>query len=113
MRRFLALFVLLPLAVVIVTVSVANRAAVTFSLDPFNAVSTLSATAPLYVFLFAALALGIFIGGVATWIRQGRWRRFARAERDEVERLRREVAQRRPPSDPASPMPQLPARDAA
>jgi uncharacterized integral membrane protein len=110
MRRFLALFVLLPIAIVIVALSVANRAEVTFSLDPFNAVPGLSANAPLYVFLFGALALGIVIGGVATWLRQGKWRRFARAERAEVERLRSENARLRAA---AAPPPQLAARDAA
>lgn len=110
MRRFLALFVLLPVAIVIVVLSVANRAEVNFSLDPFNAVPALSAAAPLYVFLFGALVLGIIVGGVATWFRQGKWRRFARAERAEVERLRTENAQFRAAA--AAPA-QLPARDAA
>jgi uncharacterized integral membrane protein len=110
MRRFLALFVLLPIAIVVVVLSVANRAEVTFSLDPFNAVPALSASAPLYVFLFGALALGIVIGGIATWLRQGKWRRFARAERAEVELLRAENAQLRAAAAPPA---QLPARHAA
>ena len=58
MRRFVSLFVLLPLAVVIVFVSVANRHVATFSLDPFgSAAPALSVTAPLFVLLFAALAV--------------------------------------------------------
>jgi uncharacterized integral membrane protein len=100
MRRFFVLLVLVPLAAVIVILSVANRAAVSLSLDPFTASATaMSLTAPLFVFLFGALALGILIGGVATWIRQGRWRRQVRAERarsaalrEENERLRERVA---------------------
>ena len=36
MRRFLTLFVLLPIAIVVVALSVANRASVTFSLDPIG-----------------------------------------------------------------------------
>jgi hypothetical protein len=31
------------------------------------------------------------IGGVATWLRQGRWRRAARVERANAERLREDV----------------------
>lgn len=93
MRRFLTLFVLVPAAIVVVVLSVANRGNVTFSLDPIGAGSTgWNATAPLYVFLFAAVALGIVIGGVAAWFRQGRWRQAARAERANAERLGREVA---------------------
>ena len=92
MRRFLTLFVLLPVAVVVIVLSVANRGSVTFSLDPIGAGSTgWAATGPLYVFLFAALAVGIVIGGVATWVRQSRWRQAARAERANAERLRRET----------------------
>jgi uncharacterized integral membrane protein len=92
MRRFLTLFVLFPVAVVVVVLSVANRGSVTFSLDPIGAGSTgWAATGPLYVFLFAALAVGIVIGGVATWLRQGRWRQAARAERANADRLRGEA----------------------
>jgi hypothetical protein len=40
MRRFLTLFVLFPIAVVVVVLSVANRGSVTFSLDPIGAGST-------------------------------------------------------------------------
>lgn len=96
MRRFLTLFVLVPIAIVVVVLSVANRGTVTFSLDPIGAGTTgWAATGPLYVFLFAALAVGVVIGGVAAWVRQGRWRAMARAEQANAERLRREVEQLR------------------
>jgi len=92
MRRFLTIFVLFPIAIVVVVLSVANRGSVTFSLDPIGAGSTgWSASGPLYVFLFVAVALGVVIGGVATWFRQGRWRQAARAERANAERLRRDI----------------------
>jgi uncharacterized integral membrane protein len=116
MRRFLVLFVLVPLAVVIVVLSVANRGDVSLLLDPFAAgAPALSVNAPLFVFLFGALALGVVIGGIAAWIRQGRWRRLARAERakadairEENERLRERVAAMAP-ALPRSPS----VRDAA
>ena len=96
MRRFLTLFVFLPIAVVVVVLSVANRASVTFSLNPVTgAASGWSATGPLYVFLFIAVIVGIVIGGVATWLRQGRWRRAARVERANAERLRQDVVRLR------------------
>jgi hypothetical protein len=50
--------------------------------------------------------IGILIGGAAVWFRQGRWRRQARQEKGEVDRLRREVERRRE-------IPALPTRDAA
>ena len=96
MRRFLTIFVLIPVAIIVVTLSVANRGAVTFSLDPIGAGATgWTVTAPLYVFLFATLALGIMVGGVATWVRQGRWRQAARSERSNADRLRADVARLR------------------
>jgi hypothetical protein len=92
MRRFLYLVVLLPLAIVIVIVSVANRTLTTFSLDPFNMEAPAwSLTAPLFVLLFLTLAMGVVLGGIAAWIGQGKWRRAARAERHNAAQLRREV----------------------
>ncbi len=116
MRRFLTYVILVPLAIVAIALSVANREVVTFSLDPFGAASPRwSLTAPLFVFLFAALALGVLVGGVATWMRQHRWRQAARSERANAQQLRHEVdrlRQRATTTTPAIPAP--PAdRDAA
>jgi uncharacterized integral membrane protein len=96
MRRFLTLVIVVPIAAVVVILSVANRGAVTFSLDPIGAGSTgWAATAPLYVFLFAAVIAGVIIGGIGAWVRQGRWRQAARAERANAVRLAAEVARLR------------------
>jgi uncharacterized integral membrane protein len=106
MRRVLFIVILLPLAVVMIVLSVANRGTVLFSLDPFGG-DALSIAAPLFVLLFAALLLGIAIGGVAAWLRQGRWRQVARRERAEAARLRGEIERQRGRVAPP------PARDAA
>jgi uncharacterized integral membrane protein len=96
MRRFLALFVLLPIAVVVVALSVANRDEVAFSLDPIHgAAAGWAIRAPLFAMLFAAVIFGVVIGGVATWIGQAGWRRAARAERANADRLRSDVNQLR------------------
>jgi uncharacterized integral membrane protein len=115
MRRFLILFVLLPIAIVVVALSVANRGSVTFSLDPIGAAAPgWSASGPLYVFLFAAVTLGIIIGGIATWLRQGRWRHAARTERANTERLRLEVGRLRQQIEATMPALSAPRdRDAA
>jgi uncharacterized integral membrane protein len=107
MRRFVLLFVIVPLTVVVVFLSVANRAPVTFSLDPFSSTPVLSLTAPFFVFLFAALGLGIVLGGMATWISQRKWRRAARTERASATQLRRDVDQLR---TSAATQPSLPMR---
>jgi uncharacterized integral membrane protein len=78
MRKFFAFAVLLPLAILIVVFAVANRHAVLISLDPRSGEPTLALSAPLFVVLLATLALGVIVGGIAVWLRQGRWRRTAR-----------------------------------
>jgi len=116
MRRFLTYVILVPLAAVAIALSVANRQAVTFSLDPIGAASPRwSLMAPLFVFLFAALALGVLAGGVATWARQHKWRQAARNERANAQQLRHEVdrlRQRVTTAAPAIPAPRT-DRDAA
>ncbi len=92
MRRFLIFFVLVPLAVVVVALSVANRAGVVVSLDPFGGPAPRwSVELPLFVLLFVTLGLGVVLGGVAAWFGQGKWRRAARAERANAARLRQDV----------------------
>jgi uncharacterized integral membrane protein len=89
MTRAIKLLFLLPFIVVAIAISVANRHLVVFSLDPFAADEPAwSITLPLFWLLFAALAAGVVLGGFATWLRQAKWRRAARREHAEVERLR-------------------------
>jgi len=108
MRRFSFFFLFLPAAAVIILLSVANRAPVTLSLDPLGTPSPAwSLTAPLFVFLFAALVLGVVIGGTAAWFGQARWRRAARAERAAAAGLRRELERQRRPAPVETPV--LPA----
>jgi uncharacterized integral membrane protein len=84
-KRIIALAILIPLAVVLIMLSVANRTAVTLALNPFEpADQLLSVTAPFFVFLFAALMLGMIIGSLATWFKQGKHRKNARAKASEA-----------------------------
>jgi uncharacterized integral membrane protein len=92
MRRFLFLIIVVPVAIVAILLSVANRQSVLFSLDPFNTTAPAwSVSLPLFVLLFAALGAGVVIGGGATWLRQGKWRKAARSERGQATRLKREA----------------------
>ena len=90
MARFFKILIALPVAVVLVALAIANRQVVTVSFDPFvdPAASAAVVTAPLFVLLFLALIVGTFLGGVASWLRQGVNRRRARHARDEAQRLR-------------------------
>jgi uncharacterized integral membrane protein len=97
MKRAIRLIVLIPLGIVLLAFALANRAPVTLSLDPFRPDAPLAAvTVPLFVALLATLLAGVVIGGIATWLGQGKWRRAARARARELAELRRDRLLRRP-----------------
>lgn len=98
MKKVLYLLLGLPGALVLLTLAVANRHPVRLVLDPFHPdTPTFSLTLPFYVFLLGGLIAGVALGGIATWLNQGRWRhaanvrtREARRWQSEAERLTRE-----------------------
>lgn len=100
--------IFLPIAVVVVALSVANREPV-----PFGIGFGLAWQVPLFLLLLAAGFLGILCGGFGAWLAAGRSRRRARAARaeaaaarTELEGLRREVeALRADPSRPPAATP--------
>ena len=103
-NRFMLIVVFVPLAVILIALAVANRDPVAFTLDPFNPGNpALTMTLPLFIFLFLALAIGMIVGSLATWIKQGRYRKLARQRNQEAEVLRQAAAR-----TPAQPVPQLP-----
>ncbi|MCJ2012349.1 LapA family protein [Methylobacterium sp. J-076] len=103
MVRFLKSLLLLPVAAVVILLAVANRAPVPLSFDPVNTdAPVFSVSLPLYVILFGAVALGIVVGGVFTWLGQGRVRASARHHRREASRYEREVNRLRPYSPEAA-----------
>jgi uncharacterized integral membrane protein len=93
LRKTLAAIVLVPLAVIMVAFAVANRQVVTVSFDPFSGNAPAAAvTLPLFALVIALLIVGVLIGGVAAWLRHGRWRSTARRLEREVHLLRGKVA---------------------
>jgi uncharacterized integral membrane protein len=91
-RNIVTALIVVPLVVVIVTFAVANRQAVTVSFDPFSSTSpAYAATLPLFALIFVLLILGALIGGIAAWLRQGKWRRTARKLDADVRELRGEM----------------------
>ena len=92
MLGFLKALVILPVAVVVILLAVANRGPVVVSLDPFaRGAPEIALTVPLYALIFAAVALGILIGGIGTWLAAGTSRRASRSSRREAHRLRQEA----------------------
>jgi uncharacterized integral membrane protein len=102
LNRFLLIVVFVPLAVILIALAVANRDPVAFTLDPFNSGNpALTLRLPLFIFLFLAVAIGMIVGSMATWIRQGRYRKLARQRGAEAENLRQAIS--RAPAAPESP----------
>jgi len=108
MRAFLRAVLLIPLAVLLLGFALANREVIVVHFDPLGFFeSPLAYDVPLFLPIFVAAAVGILIGGFATWLSQGRHRQAARYHRREVERQRRENEELRrekalPPLPPAT-----------
>jgi uncharacterized integral membrane protein len=96
MMRFIKLIVLVPIAIILVVLSVANRHFVTLALNPFRPDDALlSVSLPLFVFLFIALMAGVILGSLVTWFAQGRYRKQARDEAHEARKWREEAGKQR------------------
>ena len=97
MTSFIKNVILFAVAVVLVPLSVANRHTVTLSLNPFDPQDPrLTVTdIPLFWVIFASLGVGIVVGGIAVWTRQGRWRKEARVKRREAAKWHKEADQLR------------------
>jgi uncharacterized integral membrane protein len=105
-KRFLKAVVLIPFALIVVLLSVANRQPVMVSFDPISrGAPALGLELPLFVVLFAAVMLGVLIGGLVVWTSQGKHRRAARQHRRDLQRLRTTSTppQRQTPALPAAP----------
>jgi uncharacterized integral membrane protein len=80
MRALFRGLILLPVFLLLLAFSLANRHSVTISIDPFNDgdAAALTYSIPIYVFFLGSVMLGVLIGGLTTWMRQGRFRKAAR-----------------------------------
>lgn len=86
--RIATAIVVLPIAIVLIALAVANRGAADFTLDPFHPGNpALTLHWPMFVYLFLAAGIGVVLGSAATWLKQGYYRRQARDTAAEVRRL--------------------------
>lgn len=93
LNRIILIAVLVPLAIVLVALAVANRGPAPFTLDPFNPGNpALTWQMPLFVLIFASIVVGMIVGSLATWVKQGRYRKLARQRSQEAETLRQAAA---------------------
>lgn len=99
MINFFKALLLLPIAVLVVLMAVANRGPVTLSLDPFSREAPeIAFTLPLFAVIFGAVMLGVVIGGMGAWLTQGKHRRAERRYKREARRLRADTTRLRPSS---------------
>lgn len=86
--RIVTILIVLPVAIVLIALAVANRGVADFTLDPFHPGNpALTLHWPLFVYLFIALGIGLILGSSATWLKQGAYRRQARERAAEIRRL--------------------------
>jgi uncharacterized integral membrane protein len=90
LRKIVATLIVLPLAIVMIAFAVANRQIVTVSLDPFGG-SDSGLALPLFVLIILLLIIGVLIGGLAAWVRQGKWRIAARRWERQAQALRKKL----------------------
>lgn len=91
-KKLINLVILLPVAIILIVLSVANRHFVTLALNPFDpADPVLSLTAPFFVYLFLAVILGAIVGSSLTWFAQGKHRRRAKNHAQEAARWQGEA----------------------
>jgi uncharacterized integral membrane protein len=93
-KRLAKLLILVPVALAIVAIAVANRQTVDVYLDPFAGPSPegTEITAPLFIVIFISIMVGVVLGSVTTYLEQGTYRRAARRLKGEMESLRAEIA---------------------
>lgn len=94
--RILKFVVVVPVAIILIVLSVANRHLVTLALNPFRPEDTmLSLSLPFFAFLLVALMIGVILGSAATWLAQGKHRKRARDEAQEARKWRDEAGRQR------------------
>ncbi|NIY80027.1 MAG: LapA family protein [Rhodobacteraceae bacterium] len=94
--RYIRYAFLAALAVVLVTVAIANRDMVTLNLLPADLAVlsgvSMSISLPLFVVIFGAIVAGLLIGFVWEWMREYKHRSAASTHKREKEQLAREVS---------------------
>lgn len=93
--RYIRYAFLAGLAIVLVSIAMANRADVTLKLLPEGLAEFTGLhwqiTLPLFIIVFGGIVAGLIIGFVWEWLREYKHRREARVKSTEAKRLEREV----------------------
>lgn len=99
MIRYLRYVFFACLAIVLLTVALANRGVVELQALPGDVAAFAgmqhSITLPLYLVIFASIVIGLLIGFVWEWFREHKFRATASGRAREITRLEREIAELR------------------
>lgn len=91
-RKLILALVVVPLGVMLIALAVVNRKPALLTLNPFGGSDPgLSLEAPLFLILLGSFAVGLVVGGIATWLGQSKWRRLAREETRQARDWRRQA----------------------
>lgn len=99
-RRLISIFITIPLAIVLIALAVANRGTAPLRFDVFNPQNpALTINAPMFIWLFAAVGIGVLAGGIGAWLAQGRHRKMERHYKKEAASLRYKVEDQKRAND--------------
>lgn len=99
-KKIIRVVIFIPIAIVLILLSIANRQSVTLAFNPFDPRDqVLSVSAPFFVYLFIALMLGMIIGSMLTWFSQGKYRERARQTAAESQRWHSEADRQKAKAD--------------
>ncbi|AQT46250.1 MULTISPECIES: lipopolysaccharide assembly protein LapA domain-containing protein [Bartonella] len=95
LKQIVSLIILIPVGIILIAFIIANRTSVALSLNPFDTTdSNLVYHAPLFVWLFLALAIGIIIGGITVWFSQHRFRKALKDTQTELQGLKMDMSKK-------------------
>lgn len=85
MKRLITLFIIAPIAILVIWLAVTNRTPVTVAIPPdVGGQPIFTFSAPLYMLIFGSVLLGLVLGSMATWFKQGKHRKAAREQKVEA-----------------------------
>jgi len=93
-KRVVMWFVLVPFGIFLAVFAMANRHIVQIGLDPLSADNPFFGPVelPLFVIIYVALLLGVLLGGVGSWLGQGKHRKAERQLRRDLTKVQKEAA---------------------
>ncbi len=100
-KRVVMWFVLVPFGLILALFALANRQVVQIGIDPISPETPFwgPIEVPLFVVIYAALLLGVLLGGVGDWLNQGKHRKAERQLRRDLNKIQKESAPKQQPKN--------------